>query len=242
DGVIVALGEDARRQTPPDVEEIALGKRVATPGFIDAHMHLEFIAEQLTQLSLDDAGSLDDLLARVAERASSLPADRAIMAVAWDESNWPEPEMPTREKIDRAAPQHAVCLRRIDGHLWTVNSGMLRRIAARDDLTEDQRQRLKTVSRDGVLREDDIALASPLVEPTAQEMRDGLLKAMRHAATFGVTCVHDVGKAAGVVAALDRDVELPIRVVAAVRQDRLDEFSPADVLKGLRGRRVTPGP
>jgi len=242
DGVIVALGEDARRQAPAHLEQIALGRRVATPGFIDAHAHLEFIAEQLTQLSLDDASSLDNLLERVAERTRSLPADRPVMGVGWDESDWPEREMPTCQHIDRAAPTHAVCLRRIDGHLWTVNSEMLRRMAARDDLSEDQRRRLEAVSRDGILREGDIALAAPLVEPTAEEKRDGLLRAMRHAATFGVTCAHDVGKVAPTIAALDRDVELPIRVVAAVRPDALDASSLVEVLEGLRGRRVTPGP
>ena len=89
---------------------------------IDAHVHLEGLAQQLTRLMLADARSLDDVLDRVRERAESFPRDRVILGTAWDESDWPEPEVPTREKIDRAAPRHAVILRRVDGHLWVVNS------------------------------------------------------------------------------------------------------------------------
>ena len=59
DGVIAAVGADAMRA---EAREIILDERVAVPGFIDAHMHLEGLAQQLTRLDLADARSLADVL------------------------------------------------------------------------------------------------------------------------------------------------------------------------------------
>ena len=239
DGLIAAVGDDAKRG---DAREIVLGDRVATPGFIDAHMHLEFIVQQLMHLALDEVRSLDELLERVAGRAKDHPIEKPLIGSAWDEADWPEPTIPTRETLDRVAPDHAVALRRICGHLWVVNSKTLGLIAVRDDLTEAQRERLKAVAADGVLREDDIDLARPLTEPTREELAERLLGAMRHVLTFGATCIHDVGRIAEAAAALDEKTELPCRLVLAVRPAQLDENALAGTSKRFSGRRIHPGP
>jgi hypothetical protein len=241
-GVILATGEEARRPLGTGVREIVLGKRVATAGFIDAHVHLENLARELTCLALADARSLDDVLARVAALAKTFPRDRVIFGTSWDESTWPEPAIPTREILDRSAPNHAVTLRRVCGHLWTVNSEALRRIASRDDLTRRERERVEAVRRDGVLREGDIALARPLTTPTRDELLDGLSKAVRHAVSLGATCVHDVGDVAGPLMELDRRGELPLRVVAGRRCDTLDEDLAGVLRETPRGEMIYPGP
>ena len=251
DGVIAAVGADAMRV---EAREIVLDERVAVPGFIDAHMHLEGLAQQLTRLDLADARSLDHVLSRVAERVRVYPRDRVILGTAWDESNWAEPEMPTREGIDRVAPHHAVILRRVDGHLWVINSEALCRVAAREDLTDEQRKRLKAVRGDGELREDDISLAAPLAAMRPEQLREGLLAAMRHALSLGATTLQDMGsvtlgdrvsEAPATVfdwlTELDREGELPLRVVAALRLSSLDEDNPGASFEKLRGKMLYPG-
>ena len=242
DGRIVATGENARRLGGKNVEETALGDRVVVPGFIDAHMHLESLATGLTQLDLAEPTSLDDMLERLAAHASTMPVDRTLVGTGWDESTWPEAVMPVCEVLDAVAPRHAVVLRRVDGHLWAVNSEALRRIARRTDLTDEQRRRLKDVSADGLLREADIGLARPLAQPTREELRDGLMQAMHHAARMGVTCIHDVGGVAETLVELDREALIPCRLVVAPRPEQVDDDAPETVLERFRGRRASPGP
>ncbi|HUW58650.1 MAG TPA: amidohydrolase [Planctomycetota bacterium] len=252
DGKIVAVGEGAKQA---HAEAILLGDRVAVPGFIDAHMHLEGLAQQLTQLLLSDATSLDDALERVRERCTSSPEDEVVFGTAWDESDWADPAIPDREAIDTVAPGHAVVLRRVCGHLWVVNSKALERIAARDDLTGAQRERLGAVSADGMLREGDIALAAPLAAQSPERMKDGLREAMRHALSLGATGLQDmgsltlgkqprrtVGNVIDCLSELDRAGELPVRVVVSVRLSALDEDDPAASFEGLHGTMLHPGP
>lgn len=214
DGRIAATGEEATRAAGKGIEELALGSRVACPGFVDAHAHLDGLAKELTQLALGETRSLDELLARVAEASAKLDPARALFGSGWDESTWPAHELPTRERLDRVAPGRAVVLRRVCGHLWAVNSKALERIAARTDLTPKLRERLRAVSADGLLREDDVALARPLAELSPEDHREGLRRAMRHALALGVTAVHDVGDVGDALREMERAETLPIRVVA----------------------------
>jgi hypothetical protein len=241
-GRIAAAHEEAKRAGGAKIEEVSLGRRVAVPGFIDAHLHLQSVADRLTRLILDDAGSLDEVLALVADYAKSYPRDRVLLGMGWDEGDWPDPRIPERADLDRVAPNHAVVLRRICEHLWVVNSETLRLIAARKDLTPEQRGRLDAVSADGLLREADITLAAPLATPSPGEMSGRLLKATRHALSLGATGVHEFGWTREPIVELDRRGRLPIRVVIGIRPDWLDEATPAEVLAEITGRRVSPGP
>ena len=245
DGKILVTGEAARRWADgrtgipacPPIEELKLGSRVACPGFIDAHVHLDNLARELTDLDLTGACSLDDLLARVADAAKILAPGRVLFGSGWDESTWAEQALPTPSLLDKAAPGRAVVLRRVCGHLWAVNSEALRRIAERKDLAARERERLRAVSSDGLLREDDIELARPLVAPVGEARRNGLLAAMRHALSLGVTCVHDVGNVGNVLREMECNKALPIRVVAGVLE--ADDWGKAAA--SARGR-VYPGP
>jgi predicted amidohydrolase YtcJ len=245
DGKIVATGDVALRGATgrtgipacPGIEEIRLGSRVACPGFIDAHAHLENLARELMDLALGDVRSLDDLLSAVAKAAEKLPRERVLFGSGWDESTWATPGLPTPALLDKAAPGRAVVLRRVCGHLWAVNSEALRRIGEREDLAAHERERLWAVSSNGLLREDDIELARPLVEPASDARRDGLLAAMRHALALGITCVHDVGNVGDLLREMEREEPLPVRVVAGVL--RAEEWGKGAI--GAEGR-VHPGP
>ncbi|HUV38809.1 MAG TPA: amidohydrolase [Planctomycetota bacterium] len=249
DGRIAAAGAEAKRA---DVREVVLGERVVVPGFIDAHVHLEGLAQQLTQLLLADATSLDDVLDRVRERAEASPGNEVIFGTAWDESDWPEPAIPTRETLDAVAPDRAVVLRRVCGHLWVVNSRALGLIAVRDDLTDAQRERLKVVAAAGVLREDDIALASSLVVPSTEQVREGLTGVIAFVLSMGATTLQDMGSLAlggkkgsaflDALREMDAAGQLPVRVVASLHRSAAETDDLASVLDRVRGKRIHPGP
>jgi len=200
-----------------------LGKRVAVPGFIDGHAHLEMVAEQLTQLDLDGAGSLAEVLERVAARAGTTSVERVLIGVGWDEGTWTPTRIPTREVLDGAAPRHAVVLTRMCGHMCVVNSEALRRIGAFGGLTAGQRERLRAVSGDGVLREGDMALARGLTRSSREEERgEDLARASRYAVSCGIPGVYDLRRVGGFIRRLGLEGKLALGVYACDRPSRED--------------------
>ena len=204
---------------------------------------------------LADVTSLDDLLGRISERAKSTPTHRVVFGVAWDESNWDVPVLPTRADLDRAAADHPVVIKRVDGHLWTVNSKTLKRIAANDDLPREQRSRLAEVSADGMLREDDIGLVSPIAAATHKEMRDGVVAAAEYARSLGVACMQDMGSTSlgntiggpgrllhDCLRELDQAGSLGVRVVVSLKPGEVDGQSPEQIAGKFGGKTLSPGP
>ncbi len=81
-GHISALGSsiDMLRLAGIATEKIDLGGRLVVPGFIDSHIHFYEWALARRELQLDDLSSLEDLLARVATTAQSLPPASGLLA------------------------------------------------------------------------------------------------------------------------------------------------------------------
>ena len=123
-GKILAVGrnEDVLTLAGPDTEKIDLDNRLVVPGFIDTHIHFHEWALNRHGIKLDDLTCLEELLARVREAADSRPQGQWIIGQGWNETDWTEQQMPTREKLDRVAPDHPVLLWRCDLHLAAVNS------------------------------------------------------------------------------------------------------------------------
>src|SRR4029077_4566610 len=74
DGRIIGLGARAREAAGRGAEVIRL-RGTAWPGLIDAHVHLEGLAERHLTLDLASARSLEDALGRVKQWAARLPKD-----------------------------------------------------------------------------------------------------------------------------------------------------------------------
>ncbi|MDX2447562.1 MAG: amidohydrolase family protein, partial [Desulfobacterales bacterium] len=123
-GKILALGQDndVLNLAGPDTERINLDGRLVTPGFIDTHIHFYEWALNRQGIKLDDLTSLEELLTRVQKAADSRPPGQWIIGQGWNETDWTEQRIPTRETLDRVAPEHPVLLWRCDLHLAAANS------------------------------------------------------------------------------------------------------------------------
>ena len=120
DGRIAAVGscDQAAAAAGPDAERISAGGGVVLPGLIDTHphlMHFGVLAEPLVDIT--DARSHEDIVDRIARRASEVPAGEWIMATPVGEPHYfirrsyrdlAEGELPDRSVLDRAAPEHPV--------------------------------------------------------------------------------------------------------------------------------------
>jgi len=124
---IVCVGpvEECAGRRTGSTQVLDLAGKTVVPGLRDSHAHLAGIGLRELELDLTGTPSLDDLVERVAAEADKADPDEWIVGRGWIESGWSQPEFPTRDDLDRAAPENPVWLKRIDGHAGVANSRAL---------------------------------------------------------------------------------------------------------------------
>jgi len=122
----VGRNADANRLVGPNTKVVDLRGAAVFPGFTDAHMHLSGVGNREMSLNLEGTTSLDDFLARVKARVDSARPGQWVTGRGWIETFWKPPVFPTRQDLDRIAPNHPVVLTRADGHASIANSAALR--------------------------------------------------------------------------------------------------------------------
>ncbi|MCU0590954.1 MAG: amidohydrolase [Desulfobacterales bacterium] len=112
----------------PGTTVLDLQGRTVLPGFIDAHEHLSWFAEEPLKLNLSSERikSLADLLALIRSEASRLHPGEWIQGVLYDDTKMVEGRSLTRDDLDAAAPAHPVIVVHVSGHWAVVNSTALK--------------------------------------------------------------------------------------------------------------------
>ncbi|MHB9146177.1 MAG: amidohydrolase [Symbiobacteriia bacterium] len=193
-GRILAAGDDAaiRPHIGPRTRVLDARGRRLIPGFIDSHMHLLGYGLFLERIELGDAASLDEVAARVRERAGLTQAGAWILGGGWDEGRLGG--LPSRDWLDKAASAHPVFLSRHCYHIGVANTAALKAAGLWDRSTAIAGG---IIDRDasgwptGILREhakDRIDQAMPPL--TAADYRRALRRAAAAAARQGLTSVH----------------------------------------------------
>jgi predicted amidohydrolase YtcJ len=200
DGRIIGVGARARDAAGRGAEVVRL-RGITWPGLIDAHIHLEGLAERHLTLDLTGARSLEDALARVRQWAARLPKDAWVVGSGWYNDQWPDPAFPSREHLDEAAGGRAAYLRRKDGHSAWVSSAALKQ-AVIDRSTGDPPGGV--IDHDdqgepsGILRETAMQLVAAIVPRATDTDFDGAMaRALAALARMGLTSVHSMDSATG---------------------------------------------
>jgi predicted amidohydrolase YtcJ len=200
DGRIIGVGARARDAAGRGAEVVRL-RGITWPGLIDAHIHLEGLAERHLTLDLTGARSLEDALARVRQWAARLPKDAWVVGSGWYNDQWPDPAFPSREHLDEAAGGRAAYLRRKDGHSAWVSSAALKQ-AVIDRSTGDPPGGV--IDHDdqgepsGILRETAMQLVAAIVPRATDTDLDGAMaRALAALARMGLTSVHSMDSATG---------------------------------------------
>jgi predicted amidohydrolase YtcJ len=226
-GRIVAVGSDADVQAwqGPRTRVVDAGGRRLLPGFNDAHVHFSDGGTSLVSVQLNDATSAAEFARRIGAYARTLKPGQWLRAGNWDETKWTPAELPTRQLIDTVTPDNPVAVDRYDGHMVLVNSKalVLAGITAR---TPDPAGGV--IVRDtrgeptGALKDAAVALVERVIPaPTTAERRVAIERALREAASLGVTSVQDMANPPvdygdlGVLAELLGEGRLTARVYVA---------------------------
>ncbi len=195
---IVAAGsnQDVDAWRGPNTKLIdATGKRLL-PGFNDAHVHFMSGGAQLDNVELNDATSSQEFVRRIGERAAKTSKGEWILGGDWDETKWNPPQLPTKELIDSLTPETPVAINRYDGHMILANSAALK-LAGITAQTQDPTGGV--IVRDargnptGCLKDAAADLVYKVIPgPTHAGRRHSIERALKHAASLGVTSVQDM--------------------------------------------------
>jgi predicted amidohydrolase YtcJ len=254
-GRIVAIGDNAEvtAMAARGTVKIDLGERTVLPGLIDSHFHFYTWAVGLRELELSRADSLRALLDQVTHAAAQRPAGEWIIGQGWNEADWPQAIMPTRDQLDAAAPDHPVALWRCDLHLAVVNSAAMQR-AGIDRHTPDppdgQFERAPSGRLTGILRE----LASNRIKAVIPEPDDGevvewMQKGVARLHKFGLTGVHDIRLMGGLEGPaalrawqiLNERGELELRCWVSLPGEQLEQMAALGLRSGLGDDRLRIG-
>lgn len=95
------------------------------PGLIDTHLHQIGAGLDLRKVQLDTARTMDEFLGAIAARVKTTPRGQWIITSGrWFETNLKENRLPTRQDLDKVAPDNPVRVER--GHASIFNSFALR--------------------------------------------------------------------------------------------------------------------
>lgn len=225
-GRIFAVGSNADLEPLKSTARQTVDLRGATliPGFIDAHTHFVSGGMSLANVNLVGARTMDEMQRRVAEKVETTPDGNWVVGRGWDHTKrTDEVAWPTKQDLDRVAPEHPVYLARVDGHVGWANSRALERAGITADSPDPyggQIMRDEQGKPTGILLETAKNLVQNILpEPDYAARERGLKLALEEAARFGVTSIHDNAPAEDL--ALMRDFrdrgDLTVRVNALVR-------------------------
>lgn len=221
-GKIVYVGSDkgALALRGKRTRVIDLDGATVIPGLVDSHTHFIELGAKLESVDLTDVATEAQAVARVAERAKSVPKGEWIFGAGWDEGAWAN-RYPDKRLLSAAVPDHPVVLRSLHGFaIWTnqaaLDAGKITRtspvpVGGEMRLGPDGAPNGLFLNRAAVM----VDAAVP-TEPQAVVARHAL-KGLTQMAADGYVAVHEAGAGTQAMAALQQledEKRLPIRVYA----------------------------
>lgn len=226
DGIIEYVGNE---QNIPAEEVIDLQGKTMIPGMADSHLHLYAHCQNLTYVDLSQVKSINEMIAKMKEKAESTEKGQWIKGVNFDQTKWSDNRFPTLEEMDSISDSHPIILKRTCLHCVVANSQGLKLAGIGRYATSELGGKIE-LDEDGyptgILREqttkifDDI-LPNPLEnEKTRDEIFQSALSDM---ASKGITTIHtyaakiwQYNEDINIYRNFEKENKLPLRVTVCV--------------------------
>jgi len=177
-------------------EVIDLNNKFVVPGFMDNHTHFMSGGSMLMSIDLHSAKTPDVFNSRFQSYVKNIEPGEWVTGGNWDHEHWGG-LLPSRLWIDKYTDDNPVLVSRVDGHMALANSKALE-IAGIDINTPDPKGGVivrdqKTGMPTGILKDNAIILVSERIPENSVEKNQRILNtAMKHAASVGITQIHDM--------------------------------------------------
>ena len=176
---------------------VDLQGRTVIPGMVDAHGHVGGLGDALHIVDLTGTSSYDQVVARVAERARTMPKGQWVLGRGWDQNDWGDTRFPTHDKLTAAVPDHPVYLERVDGHAGLANARALQAAnvtAATQDPSGGHMERTADGAPAGVFVDNAQGLVRRAIpRESRDDVKRAIVDAVKEAQRWGLTGVHDAG-------------------------------------------------
>lgn len=196
---ILAVGEysQLRKIINQKTKVIDLRGARVTPGFIDNHTHFADVSGLLSAVQLRDAPSQHEFVKRIANFTKTLSKEQWILMGIWDHEAWGG-QLPEAKWIDDVTPNNPLFLLRTDGHMALANSKAMS-LAGVDKNTPEvpggEIVRDDNGNPTGVFRDAAMLLISKVIpELSIQQQANEFKQGVKHALSYGVTQIHDMGQ------------------------------------------------
>ena len=196
DNKFVATGSSAALlEQYPDVPQHDLGGKFVCAGFNDSHMHVLNDGYALNDLLLaEHTGSLEEMKAYIKDEIQNrhYAPGQWVNGRGWNHDFFSDGRrFPTRYDLDEISEENPICIVRACGHACVVNSKGLEMLGI-DKHTEQIEGGKFDVDENGeplgIFRENALDMVySKLPQPTREDLKQMLLKAMKQLNSFGVT-------------------------------------------------------
>jgi predicted amidohydrolase YtcJ len=253
---ILAVGTSAevRKLAGPRTRTIDLAGAFVSPGFNDAHVHMDATGALLAGVNLLDVHTEERLRERIAGAAGRLPKGSWIVRGDWGAyEQWSAgsagaaagataaagPFTPDRRMIDAVTPAHPVLVSRFDRSMLLANSVALKLAGVTEttpappggEIVKDAGGRLT-----GILKGSAADLVRKVIPPVGMEERLVQVRAvLREAREGGVTTMQDLSSAEQVMAYQDlrRKGELSARINIRPQLYRAEDLATLGFSRGF---------
>ncbi|WP_165743403.1 amidohydrolase [Pseudoalteromonas sp. Z9A6] len=218
-GKVVKLGSETLKDSYPDAKLIDAHGNTLLPGLIDAHGHVIGLGDNLSQLDVRGAKSVDEVTNKLKVFADNKQG--WIIGRGWNQELWADTRFPTAKDLDKIVSDRPVVLSRVDSHAILVNSkalelaGITAKTKAPEggEIIKDEFGNPTGIFVDKA----ESLITQHMPAPSKQDISDSLDAAGKHLLSLGITSTHDAGidKTTWEVYKERGDLgNLPLRIVA----------------------------
>lgn len=154
------------------------------PGFIDSHLHVLGLGYVHYNVDLTKTTSLKETIHLLKDRLE----DRLLIARGWNQNNWQEERMLTKEDLNKVSRSIPIVAVRVCGHVLTVNDKMLEIANIQESTPQIEGGHFDT--KTGIFSEKALELIyQAMPKPTKADLRTYFIKANEILLANGVTSV-----------------------------------------------------